>query len=782
MAEKTCPTCGKSNPEEAFLCQFCGASLGAEEALPDWLSALRTPSTPPAGGEGGEADLPDWLKDIRSQSEAERGTPLDWFAPEGGEGQEEAPLPDWLSGLTGAETPPEGEKEPLPWELPAEPTAAPPESAVPAPSAEEGDWLSGLRDWQIPAEETPEIPPEAGFSLPEAPEEEVAPQEAVPDEMAAFFASLESQVAPSEPSAEEEVLPWMAGFGAEETAPAEQPAGEELPPWLAGAGVVEEETAPTEPSAEEEVLPWMAETPTGEVSPEVPAVPEWVSDEGFEKFRAEHEQPAPAPAEEGALPDWLTTFGQMEEKPEEISAGPVSPFVDESLPEWLSGVQPPPEPAGPVVPPLIEAEEQPALVEGEVPFQVELPEWLGSAPEEGVEGAEEAPMVEEEAPAEALAPAELPAWVEEMRPLEAVLPSQTMVEEGEQVLEESGPLKGLVGVIAGEEIVSRYRKPPAYSVRLKVSERQRSNAALLENVLALEAKPREVVAETSRAPQVILRVILALLLVLSLLTMLAPSFALTNVNPAAVPGLEAFYQRVNSLPENAPVLLAVEYEPSHTAEMRFASGALLRHLMDRNARLFIVSTVVGGPVLADAMVREAALARPQYGVSERTVNLGYLAGGTTSLLEFAQNPRRAAPSALDTALTGVGAWDRPAAQGVKGIQDFVLVIVLTDSPEVGRAWVEQVQPLLGSVPLMMIASAQAEPMLAPYLGSAQVQGLVSGLRGGAGYERLMSAGGEATRFWGAYQSGVLMALVLFLFGIAISALSGRGGRSRRRKA
>ncbi len=527
-----------------------------------------------------------------------------------------------------------------------------------------------------------------------------------------------------------------------------------MPPWLAGAGFGAEEVPP--------------------------AVPEWVSDEGFEKFRAEHEQPAPAPTEEGALPDWLTTFGQMEEKPEEIPAGPVSPFVDENLPEWLSGVQPPPEPAGPVVPPLIEQEEPPAPVEGEVPFAVELPEWLGSAPEEGAEAAEAAPVGEEEAPAEALAPAELPAWVEEMRPLEAVLPSHEAVEEGEQRLEEAGPLKGLVGVIAGEEIVSRYRKPPAYSVRLKVSERQRSNAALLENVLALEAKPREV--EASRAPQVILRVILALLLVLSLLTMLAPSFALTSVNPAAVPGLEAFYQRVDSLPENAPVLLAVEYEPSHTAEMRFASGALLRHLMDRNVRLFIVSTVVGGPVLADAMVREAALARPQYVVGERTVNLGYLAGGTTSLLEFAQNPRRAAPSALDTALTGVGAWDRPAAQGVNGIQDFGLVIVLTDSPEVGRAWVEQVQPLLGSVPLMMITSAQAEPMLAPYLGSAQVQGLVSGLRGGAGYERLMSAGGEATRFWGAYQSGVLMALVLFLFGIAISALSGRGGRSGRRKA
>lgn len=873
MAEKFCPTCGKSNPEDAFICQFCGARLEAED-LPDWLSALRTPSAPSGGEAGGGKDLPDWLKEIRSQSEAERGTPLDLFAPEGGE--EEAPIPDWLSGLSGGETPSAGAEEPLPWEIPAEPAATPPESPAPAPSAEEGDWLSGLREWQTPAEEVPEIPPEAGFSLPEQPEEEFTPREAIPDDMAAFFASLGAQTAPAEqpageelppwvagfgaeetapaeqPAGEElplwlagagfgaeettpagqpageELPPWLAGFGAEETAPAEQPAGEELPPWLAGAGFGAEETAPAEqPGGEElppwvagfgaeetapaeqsggeelppwmtgfgaeetapaeqpageELPPWMAETPSAEETPEAPAVPEWVSDEGFAKFRAEHEQPAPAPAEEGALPDWLTTFGQMEEKPEEIPAEPVSPFVDESLPEWLSGVKPPPEPAGPVVPPLIETEEQPAPVEGEVPFAVELPEWLGTAPEETAEMAEQAAAVEEETPAESLAPAELPAWVEEMRPLEAVLPSQTMVEDGEQRLEEAGPLKGLVGVIAGEEIVSRYRKPPAYSVRLKVSERQRANAALLENVLALEAKPREVVAEASRAPQVILRVILALLLVLSLLTMLAPSFTITEMNPAAVPGLQAFYQRVNALPENAPVLLAVEYEPSHNAEMRFASSALLRHLMDRNARLFIVSTVVGGPVLADELVREAALARPQYVVSERALNLGYLAGGTTSLLEFAQNPRRAAPSALDTALTGVGAWDRPVAQGVNSIQDFVLVIVLTDSPEVGRAWVEQVQPLLGSVPLMMITSAQAEPMLAPYLGSAQVQGLVSGLRGGAGYERLMSAGGEASRFWGAYQSAVLMGLILFLFGIVISALSGGSKRSGRRKA
>ncbi|WP_322509286.1 zinc ribbon domain-containing protein, partial [Anaerolinea sp.] len=824
MAEKFCPTCGKSNPEDALICQFCGARLEAED-LPDWLSALRTPSAPSGGEAGGGEDLPDWLKEIRSQSEAERGTPLDLFAPEGGE--EEAPIPDWLSGLSGGETPSAGAEEPLPWEIPAESAATPPESPAPAPSAEEGDWLSGLREWQTPAEEVSEIPPEAGFSLPEQPEEEFTPREAIPDDMVAFFASLGAQTASAEQPAEEEAFPWSAGFGAEETAPAEQPAGEELPPWVAGFGAEEttpagqpageelppwlagagfgaeetapaeqpageelppwlagfgaeetapagqpageelppwmagfgaeettpagqpageelppwvagagfgaEETAPAEQPAGEELPPWMAETPSTE---EAPAVPEWVSDEGFEKFRAEHEQPAPAPAEESGLPDWLTTFGKMEEKPEEMPAEPVSPFVDESLPEWLSGVKPPPEPAGPAVPPLIEPEEQPAPAEGEAPFAVELPEWLGTAPEGTAEMAEQTPAVEEETPAESLAPAELPAWVEEMRPLEAVLPSQTMVEEGEQRLEEAGPLKGLVGVIAGEEIVSRYRKPPAYSVRLKVSERQRANASLLENVLALEAKPREVVAEASRAPQVILRVILALLLVLSLLTMLAPSFTITEMNPAAVPGLQAFYQRVNALPENAPVLLAVEYEPSHNAEMRFASSALLRHLMDRNARLFIVSTVVGGPVLADELVREAALARPQYVVSERALNLGYLAGGTTSLLEFAQNPRRAAPSALDTALTGVGAWDRPVAQGVNSIQDFVLVIVLTDSPEVGRAWVEQVQPLLGSVPLMMITSAQAEPMLAPYLGSAQVQGLVSGLRGGAGYERL----------------------------------------------
>ena len=89
------------------------------------------------------------------------------------------------------------------------------------------------------------------------------------------------------------------------------------------------------------------------------------------------------------------------------------------------------------------------------------------------------------------------------------------------------------------------------------------------------------------------------------------------------------------------------------------------------------------------------------------MNLSYLAGGTSSLLEFANRPRSAAPVALDTSVTGQLPWQRPALQGINSLQDFALVIVLTDSAETGRAWVEQVQPMLGSTPLTMVTSAQA---------------------------------------------------------------------------
>jgi len=103
------------------------------------------------------------------------------------------------------------------------------------------------------------------------------------------------------------------------------------------------------------------------------------------------------------------------------------------------------------------------------------------------------------------------------------------------------------------------------------------------------------------------------------------------------------------------------------------------------------------------------------------------------------------------------------------IKNYALVVVLTDSTETGRAWVEQVQPLLGTVPLTIVASAQAGPLLMPYYDSGQIKGLLSGFLGGAMYEQLSGRVNLANTFWNSYQTGYVAGILMLIVGGVISA-------------
>jgi hypothetical protein len=76
-------------------------------------------------------------------------------------------------------------------------------------------------------------------------------------------------------------------------------------------------------------------------------------------------------------------------------------------------------------------------------------------------------------------------------------------------------------------------------------------------------------------------------------------------------------------------------------------------------------------------------------------------------------------------------------ENINALADFTLVVVITDDPDVARSWIEQVEPELDDTPLIMVLSAQAKPLVYPYFTSVpkQVNGIVSGVVGGAFYER-----------------------------------------------
>ena len=409
---------------------------------------------------------------------------------------------------------------------------------------------------------------------------------------------------------------------------------------------------------------------------------------------------------------------------------------------------------------------EPAPTGDEHPFALDnLPDWLESEeasqimPEQT--GSDEA--------AENLSPAQLPGWLAAMRPVESVaIDNSGNLNEH---IEKSGPLAGLRGVLPVDMQAIKYRKPPVYSVKLKVTETQAAHAGQMEDLLERENKPREAKRVGAQGSKRLMQLVVALVLIVVLVLFRGAS-SIPDIpgRPYLSPFVTSFFNEIETLPSGSAVLLAVDYDPGYSGEMKAASNTAIQRLMSKQQRIAVISTVPAGPALAEDLLQQAYLGQQDSGadyMNTHTINLGYLPGGITSLKEFALRPQQAARYGLTTQYDGLIPWDHPALTGVTKLTDFAAVIVITDSVESGRAWVEQVQPSLGSTPMLLISSAQSAPMMEPYVQSGQLSGMISGLGGSVSYENLLQQPGTGQSYWIALQGGLAVVVALILVGILL---------------
>jgi hypothetical protein len=136
------------------------------------------------------------------------------------------------------------------------------------------------------------------------------------------------------------------------------------------------------------------------------------------------------------------------------------------------------------------------------------------------------------------------------------------------------------------------------------------------------------------------------------------------------------------------------------------------------------------------------------------MHLGYLSGGPTAVQIFAAAPRDAVRKGFDLPKTdqgedACGGWDCPILSGIERLSDFGMVAVITSGTENARIWAEQAHPYLGPVPLVMVLSAGAEPLIRPYYEALQpqVNGILSGLPDAVAYEQANVMPGEARSRW-----------------------------------
>ena len=400
MSDIRCPMCGKPNPAENEICQYCQARLkplnvnaapasSGEPEVPGWLSSLRDseqegqPEPEQAGGGA------DWLTGLRSESGTDGDdtgtgeTDLSEAVSSIGSGGNRQ-VPDWLKGILPEPEDAESSADEL-----SEPEAAPEESQPDnllrynQPQAEQApyeqvplpDWLS---DFERPSSADQETGGTFGAIPPAVPEPTI-PEPARPE------------------------------WGAEKPLPP-------IPEWLLPEPQKPEATQaaiPEEPTAAAPALPdWMAEETH-------PPLPEWMTPPPATPQPSQPAIPEEAPAQAAAMPDWMA-----EKAPTEA-------------PDWLKGSGEPPTPPAPAPqaeqPPAedefaflkdIPAEPEEEALAGISDQEVSFPDWL-----KGITQQSETPVVEEPAGQ----PGEMPQWpsASGAEPAEQGLPVQEAGEAGE---------------------------------------------------------------------------------------------------------------------------------------------------------------------------------------------------------------------------------------------------------------------------------------------------------------------------------------------------------------
>ncbi|MBE0686456.1 MAG: hypothetical protein IH585_10690 [Anaerolineaceae bacterium] len=353
----------------------------------------------------------------------------------------------------------------------------------------------------------------------------------------------------------------------------------------------------------------------------------------------------------------------------------------------------------------------------------------------------------------------LPEWLKSIRPIEVVSPDLSRL-KSQKKIEKSGPLAGLQGVLTSETVTKTYSPPPAYSVTINVTDKQKAHLRILEEIIS----PVVQINESKKKSKSLLHKMEVFLIPVFLLFIITYSLFIDHSNLKFPENLPADAVRFHNLAtgylnrnqEPSHVLVIFETDASSYPEMNLISEGFFENLFINNHWVTSIATNPNGVLVSEKILRNIHLTVPSYNFEERNTNLGYLPGYGIGIQAFLSNPKTTSPG-MDLNLK---IWEKPPLSEINTINDFDMIVLVTDNSENAKLWIEQINLLVTDSDLLLISSAKASPLLQPYLQTNQIDGMLSGVMGGLAFNLLSQS---ATNIIGKYWAIIQLVVIVFVF-------------------
>ncbi len=223
-----------------------------------------------------------------------------------------------------------------------------------------------------------------------------------------------------------------------------------------------------------------------------------------------------------------------------------------------------------------------------------------------------------------------------------------------------------------------------------------------------------------------------------LLSVIIPLMNPMDLPIKETPSVRASFQAYEDLPEDALILMSIDYGPSTAVELQPMALAACDQAMRHNQKIAFMALYPEGQALTNRLITRLQELYPEKRYGEDFVNLGYKAGNEAVPLKMGLDFRGQFPT--DT--RGTPLSDVPMLRNVTQLKQFDLVATYSAGFPGAKEHIRITASEYG-MPLVVGATAVQTPQYFPFYQSGQIVGLIGGLRGAAEYEKMANFEGSA---------------------------------------